>query len=379
MIKHITDTIPAKRFEILIVDDIPDNIQLLSHILNEQNFDISFSTSGKQALATIIFNPPNLILLDIAMPEMDGFQVCTELKKNPITAGIPIIFLTAKTQPEDIVKGFELGAVDYITKPFNTAELISRVNTHLNLKKAQDIIKQQNKELEELNATKDKFFSIIAHDLKNPFHTLIGFSELILDNYANYDSEKIKKFVAMMHDTSKQGHNLLENLLQWSRNQTGRIEWEPIVVDLQLLVTYTFNQLKSNAIKKQISLINEIPDKTYLRADTNMLSTVLRNLISNALKFSPVNTKIEVSSIDNEDDVQISIKDYGVGISAQNLERLFRIDESYTTLGTEKEKGTGLGLLLCKEFIEKHGGKITVKSKENEGSSFIFSIPKAKF
>jgi len=379
MIKHIPDTIPAKRFEILIVDDIPDNIQLLSHILNEQNFDISFSTSGKQALATIIFNPPNLILLDIAMPEMDGFQVCTELKKNPITAGIPIIFLTAKTQPEDIVKGFELGAVDYITKPFNTAELISRVNTHLNLKKAQDIIKQQNKELEELNATKDKFFSIIAHDLKNPFHTLIGFSELILDNYANYDSEKIKKFVAMMHDTSKQGHNLLENLLQWSRNQTGRIEWEPIVVDLQLLVTYTFNQLKSNAIKKQISLINEIPDKTYLRADTNMLSTVLRNLISNALKFSPVNTKIEVSSIDNEDDVQISIKDYGVGISAQNLERLFRIDESYTTLGTEKEKGTGLGLLLCKEFIEKHGGKITVKSKENEGSSFIFSIPKAKF
>ena len=166
---------------VLIVDDIPENLQVLGNILSAYGLDIGVATDGLQALENVKFQKPDLILLDIMMPGMDGFEVCEKLKSNPETSNIPVIFLTAKSQTEDIVKGFEVGAVDYVTKPFNSAELLVRVFNHLELKKAKDKIERQNDELKEMNDAKNKFFSIISHDLRGPFSGLLGLTSLIIN------------------------------------------------------------------------------------------------------------------------------------------------------------------------------------------------------
>jgi len=365
-------------YQVLVVDDIPENLQVLSNILYEEGIEISFATNGKQALDTMTFVKPDLILLDISMPEMDGYEVCRRLKANPETAHIPIIFLTARTQTDDIIKGFEVGAVDYVTKPFNSNELVSRVFTHLELKHSRDVIKKQNEELITLNATKDKFFSIIAHDLKNPFNTLIGFSDLMLQGYDRMDREKIMKFLNLIHLASKRGFNLLENLLEWSRSQTGAIQCKPESLNIAALLSSFEDMLKSTAASKNIELVYAIPSYLTAYADANMLKTVMRNLISNAIKFSPTDSQIYVLAEQNEKWVDISVEDRGVGISENDLEKLFRIDIHHSTKGTSDEQGTGLGLILCKEFVERNGGKISVKSRVGEGSTFKVVLPAEK-
>ncbi len=365
-------------YQVLVVDDIPENLQVLSNILYEEGIEISFATNGKQALDTMTFVKPDLILLDISMPEMDGYEVCRRLKANPETAHIPIIFLTARTQTDDIIKGFEVGAVDYVTKPFNSNELVSRVFTHLELKHSRDVIKKQNEELITLNATKDKFFSIIAHDLKNPFNTLIGFSDLMLQGYDRMDREKIMKFLNLIHLASKRGFNLLENLLEWSRSQTGAIQCKPESLNIAALLSSFEDMLKSTAASKNIELVYAIPSYLTAYADANMLKTVMRNLISNAIKFSPTDSQIYVLAEQNEKWVDISVEDRGVGISENDMEKLFRIDIHHSTKGTSDEQGTGLGLILCKEFVERNGGKISVKSRVGEGSTFKVVLPAEK-
>ncbi len=363
-------------YEVMIVDDVSDNVALLSGILYEKNIEISFAVNGIQALTAIRYNAPDLILLDISMPDMDGFEVCRQLKEDPATAHIPIIFLTARNQTEDIVRGFEMGAADFVTKPFNTTELLLRVMTQLNLKKSKDIIHSQNLKLNELNATKDKFFSIIAHDLKNPFNTMMGFSELLLNNLEQYDLEKIRRFVGILFDTSKHSYNLLENLLQWSKSQTGRIEMSPTKINLKTYIETSFMVVRSVAIKKNIALVSEVPENFEVFADTNMLSTVLRNLLSNALKFTFTDGTIRVTARELGDLIEIKVIDNGMGISTDIITKLFRIDEHYSSMGTDKEKGTGLGLILCKEFVEQNGGTISVESEEEKGSTFKFTLPK---
>ncbi len=375
----------AETFQVLIVDDIPENLQILSNILFEKGIEISFATNGKQALETVEYNPPDLILLDISMPEMDGYEVCERLKKDPKTKEIPVIFLTARTQTDDIIKGFNIGAVDYVTKPFNASELVSRVFTHLDLKRSKDIIANQNSELQELNATKDKFFSIVAHDLKNPFNTLIGFSELLIKHYKKMDTEKVKRFHNLMHKASKHGYTLLENLLQWARSQTGRLKWQPGFFGLKTVAQSTIDLLSSNAQNKEVTLTSDIDPKYNVFADQNMVTTILRNLVSNAIKFTNRGGTVTVIAEDYEPDqdnnnreipyVKITVSDTGIGIPESDINKLFRIDVHHSTQGTEEEQGTGLGLILCKEFVEKHTGKIWVTSKVNEGTDFIFTLP----
>lgn len=376
---------PIVSGEVLIVDDIAENLQVLGNILTERNLDVSFASNGKQALEAVAYEAPDLILLDIAMPEMDGFEVCRCLQDDPNTQHIPIIFLTAKTESESIVKGFELGAVDYVTKPFNHAELVSRVFTHLELNHSRQLIEQQNDqlrqqnvELQELNATKDKFFSIVAHDLKNPFNTLIGFSELLLSNYANMPSDKIQRFHDYIHKASQQGFNLLENLLEWSRSQTGRLKWKPELFKLENVAIQVEELLAGTADSKSINLQKAIDSNIRVYADPNMIMTVIRNLVSNALKFTDKGGVVTISATaeSNEmENITVTVSDTGIGISPEDQEKLFRLEHHHTTLGTEEEKGTGLGLLLCKEFVEKNGGKIWVESKPGQGSHFRFTLP----
>ncbi len=367
---------------VLIVDDVAENIQVLGNILDENDIEFSYATSGKEALEAITFNKPDLLLLDINMPEMSGFEVCEELKKDPETKGIPIIFLTARTEQEDILKGLTIGAVDYVTKPFNPKELLSRVNTHLELNNSRKIINTQNEQLRKTNAdlkevimTKDKFFSIIAHDLKSPFNTLLGFSELLLKEYDKRDPEENKEMITHIFNSAVHGFNLLNNLLEWSRSQTGRIEYEPQDFSLTDLVSQNILSISDAAYKKNIGVQNEIKEYMLAFGDRRMINTVVRNLISNALKFTKPGGKIVLSHKKENEFIEVTVSDTGVGIKEENISKLFRLEESISTPGTDKEQGTGLGLILCKEFVEKNKGKIWVESEYGKGSKFKFTIP----
>lgn len=235
---------------------------------------------------------------------------------------------------------------------------------------------QLNLQLKELNAAKDKFFSIIAHDLKNPFNAIIGFSNILIEQINKKDYEGIAEYAGIILDSSKRAMSLLSNLFQWSRSQTGRMEFNPEPIELVGLINEVIKLSNDSAQQKSITITKEIPQSLNISADKAMINAILRNLISNAIKFTNKDGNITISAQQEQNEVVVTVCDNGVGIRKDAIEKLFRIDESYTTTGTQKEKGTGLGLLLCKEFVLKHGGKIWVTSEFGKGSSFCFTIPR---
>jgi len=242
-------------------------------------------------------------------------------------------------------------------------------------KEAELIIRQQNLELHELNSTKDKFFSIIAHDLKSPFNSLLGFSELLVNNFDKYDKDEIRQFIGYIDITANQAYKLLENLLLWSRIQRGLIAPDFQMQNIRLIM-YEVELLKSNLAKnKKIKLLNNVNTDIFISCDIEMTKTILRNLISNAIKFTDTFGVVSVNSIDHITELELLITDTGVGIDNNKIPDLFRIEKSTTTKGTANESGTGLGLLLCKELVEKQGGRIWVESKPGKGSTFHFTIP----
>lgn len=241
-----------------------------------------------------------------------------------------------------------------------------------------EAIKKYADELNQLNATKDKFFSIIAHDLKNPFITILGFSELLLSDFSDLTDEEKIYYVTEMHKSAEVSHLLLQNLLQWSRTQTGKIEFNPQNISLFNSVNQNIDLLKASATKKQVNLINKIDESVFVNADEDMLNTILRNLLTNALKFTNKDGSVTITSKPQGNMVEISVADTGIGMDETTQKKLFRLDETITKTGTENEVGTGLGLILCKEFIEKHGGKIYVESQPGQGSNFIFTLPITK-
>jgi PAS domain S-box-containing protein len=238
-------------------------------------------------------------------------------------------------------------------------------------------LKRLSEKLQELNATKDKFFSIIAHDLKNPFNSILGFSELLVKNVENYSMEEIERFVGIIHDTSQKTYNLLENLLIWARTQTGRLEFNPDQYNLTDLIKENIEFISPMALKKQILINFNVNGNAMSFVDKNMMDTVLRNILTNAVKFSYPESEIDVKISEMDDDWVVSVKDYGVGIEPENLCKLFHIGSKYSVLGTHNEKGTGLGLLIAKEFVKKNKGKIWVNSEPDKGSEFLVSVPRS--
>jgi len=234
-----------------------------------------------------------------------------------------------------------------------------------------------NEELHKANISKDKFFSIIAHDLKSPFNSILGFSELLSDEFDNFDMEEKKSFAHNINEASLAAVKLLENLLEWARMQTGKIEFNPKNIDLSNIVVETLSLLHSFAHSKNIKLTSSIGFNTMVFADENMIKTVMRNLVSNAIKFTPVGGEVKIMSVNKENTIEISVKDNGVGISQEDVELLFQIDKSFKRVGTNNETGTGLGLILCKEFVERNGGSIHIESTPGIGSIFTFTLPTA--
>ncbi|MCG8701366.1 MAG: hybrid sensor histidine kinase/response regulator [Bacteroidales bacterium] len=363
---------------ILIVDDLAKNIQIVANLLKPFDYRILFAQNGVKALKIIDEETVDLVLLDVMMPEIDGFEVCKRIKSMPGKKDIPIIFLTAKTDIDSITTGFQLGGVDYVTKPFNNEELMARIHTHLSLRSSYKTIADQNVELTELNAVKDKFFSIIAHDLRNPFNALLVLTEILKTRYGEMESSEAQQMIDMLYDSTKEGYELLDNLLTWSRSQRNRLEFNPVLLDIRDIIQGNVQLLTNLARSKEIQLQVNVDREYQVMSDQNMIDTVIRNLVTNAIKFTPTGGLITISVITNEDEIIVTVKDTGVGISPENLSKLFKIDSGHSTLGTSNEKGTGLGLVLCKEFIDKHEGRIWVESELNKGSEFKFSLPAVK-
>jgi PAS domain S-box-containing protein len=242
-------------------------------------------------------------------------------------------------------------------------------------KKAEREIELKNDELQRLNAQKDKFFSIIAHDLKSPFNSIMGFSQRLIEQVGENNFEKTKKYAEIILNSSGRAMELLMNLMDWSRSQTGRIEFNPEYLELLDLVNEITMLFDDIAGQKTIVIKKELSANTIVFADKAMLSTVFRNLISNSIKFTMPGGEILISAVEKRNELIISVQDSGIGIPDDRIGKLFNIDENYSTPGTHKERGTGLGLILCKEFVDKHGGKIKVESKLGQGSHFTFTIP----
>ncbi|NCA85586.1 MAG: hybrid sensor histidine kinase/response regulator [Clostridia bacterium] len=364
--------------KILLVDDNPINIRVAAKILRSHNYNISFSQSGKDALEKTQKVPFDLILLDVMMPDMDGYEVCRLLKENPVTDKIPVIFLTAKTEPESIVRGFDVGGADYVTKPFHGQELLARVETHIRLRQSLEQLKQTNQLLTESNDTKDKMFSIISHDLLGPFGSIRESLEMLATNQVVMDDESMKHFVKALWQSIGNAYALLENLLYWARNQQGQMIYKPRLVDLNQAVHETYDLLAGMAQIKDITLKSNLIENYTAYADKNAVKTILRNLVSNAIKFTNPGGTITTRIIGKDDGyVEVSVHDDGVGMTQETMGRLFSgKSKNDPKWGTSGEKGVGLGLIITKEFIEKHNGTIRIDSTPGEGSTFYFTLPK---
>lgn len=371
--------INPSEYKILIVDDVMSNVLLLKVLLTNEKFAIATASNGRQALEQVEKENPDLVLLDVMMPDMSGFEVAQHLKSNPNTADIPIIFLTALNSTADIVKGFQVGANDFISKPFNKEELIIRVTHQISLVAAKRLILSKTEELQRTIAGRDKLYSVIAHDLRSPMGSIkMVLNMLIL----NLPSEKIGaemyELLTMANQTTEDVFSLLDNLLKWTKSQIGKLNVVYQDVDLVEVTDGGIEIFSMVASLKKIRIREMKPEKMMVNADIDMLKTVVRNLLSNAIKFSKENSEVLVKMEEVDGMAVVSVQDYGCGISEEGQKKLLHTDTHFSTFGTNNEEGSGLGLLLCKDFVVKNGGKLWFTSKEGEGSIFSFSIPVKK-
>lgn len=353
---------------ILIVDDEPANLEVLGNNLRSHNYDVIFALDGDEALEVTRELVPDIILLDVLMPGKGGYEVCQMLKSDPRTKEVPIIFLTVKNMPEDIVEGFRIGGVDYVTKPFNEAELMMRVENQMKLLTTQ-------RSQAELMASQKKFFSILAHDLRDQLSACLGLQQLIL---SGEDEVNNPMHGDTLQSMLQQTYEFLQSMLTWGKVQMDQAVFNPEEVQLTALVHNTIIKEQARARQKQIEIENQVPDSVLVLADTKFLEVILRNLLTNAVKFTHKGGRIIVTARTIDDTIQVCVEDNGVGMTAKEQEGLFLIDEKVQRMGTNRESGSGFGLNLCHSLVELHHGRIWVESEKDQGSRFFFTLPVAE-
>ncbi len=258
------------------------------------------------------------------------------------------------------------GELQLLANSFNN--MVNELRTRI------EAINKLNLELEESNQTKDKYFSIIAHDLKNPFNVILGFTDLLVDHYHEFDEEKRRQIIGELHKSSKVIYDLLENLLNWSRSQSGKIDLYPKDLNLYTIIENSIISHKSNADNKQIFIINKIPENISVFADEFTMNVVINNILNNAIKFTPKGGQVTISTAQNGNNTELSIKDTGIGMKQETINKLFLSKNITSTPGTENEQGTGLGLVIIKDFIEKNNGTLTIKSEPKKGTEFLINL-----
>ena len=366
---------PAE-FKLLVVDDVQTNVLLLKALLGKEGYGILVANNGQEALEVIRNENPDLILLDVMMPGMDGFEVAERLKSEEFRCEIPIIFLTALDDTQSIVNGFKLGVGDFISKPFRKEELMVRIKHQLSLVAARRIIEEKNEELRKTIAGRDKMYSVIAHDLRSPMASMKMLLNTIM---MSVEKDKIDPdifdMLEMSNKTSEEVFSLLDNLLKWTKSQLGKLTVIPQKLDISGLADGVVEVMNSVAEVKHIKLIRTDHESFFVYVDIEMFKSILRNLISNAVKFSNPDSEIKVGIKAEDGKVIVSVTDSGKGIKKEDQHKLLKDSTHFTTYGTNSEEGSGLGLLLCRDFARKNGGELWFESEENLGSVFSFSLP----
>ena len=372
--------INPSEFKILVVDDVAANVMLLKVLLTRSGYNVITCGIPQKVVEIVNTELPDLILLDVMMPGLSGFEICKILKAQPETKNIPVIFLTALDNSESMLEGFSAGASDYIAKHFEKDILLVRIHSQLQLVAARRVIEQQNDELRDTIYGRDKLYSVIAHDLRSPLGA-IQVTIKMLEDMLQPDviGEDMYSLVVECNNQVTELFSLLDNLLKWTKSQTGKLK---VVFQDFLIKTMAggvYDMYKKVAEMKGIKLtIEDACPGTIVHADTDMCKTVLRNFLSNAIKFSEEGSSIEILLGLEGDFATMSVRDHGCGMTEEEVGRLFNKDTHFSKYGTKREEGSGLGLLLCKSFADANGGRIVVKSKPGEGSTFSMYIPITK-
>lgn len=367
--------------DILLVEDNPGDARLVRIMLSEgarAPYRVAEAATLAAARAKLALLRPDVVLLDMNLPDSTGIATVTAVvEAAPET---PVVVLTGLDDEAVGMEAIRAGAQDYLVKGFTDGTLVRRVIAHAMERRRIGVeLERAHADLARLNAEKDRFFSIIAHDLKSPFNALLGFSEVLLTRAPVMPPEQVLEYVQIIHDSGKAAYELLENLLEWSRLQLGRMDIRPEAVPLERLADRVVTLHRLAASEKGITLRHAM-NGTTVHADPAVVDTILRNLVGNALKFTESGGSITVSATpcrNHRGHLEIAVADTGVGMSAQKVADLFHIDRAVSTAGTRGERGTGLGLILCHELTEKSGGRIRVDSAPGMGTTFRVTLPDA--
>ena len=366
---------------ILIVDDTLKNIQVLGTVLKKEGYQLNVAQNGLQALEVLTKVTPDLILLDVMMPELDGHETCKRLKDNPDTKDIPVIFLTAKVETDDIVKGFQLGAVDYITKPFNPSELLARVETHRTIRRLQKQLEERHEELQasydSLQAAeqaRDGLTHMIVHDLRAPLMGISGYLELLEMMEGDNLSEDGNNYVQQATTSSETMIEMVSSLLDVSKMESGEMRLNPSECDLAAIAAEVIGKLES--LKGDKQLVLEVPEgpATFV-CDAELVPRILQNLVGNSLKFTPEGGEVRVELVPGEEKFRVAVHDTGPGIPADYKDKIFEKFGQVDMREHKQKHSTGLGLTFCKLAVEAHGGEIGVDSEVGKGSTFWFELP----
>jgi two-component system sensor histidine kinase/response regulator len=375
------ETKTSRKRLVLIVDDLPENLQVLAGHLTEAGHEILAANSGPRAIALVRNRKPDLILLDIMMPNMDGLEVCRVLKAEAESADIPVIFITARTETDDILQGFKLGAVDYITKPFKPAELVARVRTHLELKTARDLLFTYNKQLERIskhlrrmNEDKNRFLGIVSHDIRGAFGNVVSVSRLLADEIHEPEDEAGQ----LLRDIGVEAEHMIalaQNLLNIDAIENGKVLLKEERVDCRELLDFALNAHQMAARVKNLDC-RITADSSHIRGDLTACRQILTNLISNAVKYSPDGSLVWLNaSWQDGGRVRISVRDEGPGLSAEDQKKLFRPFTRLSSKAMGNEHSVGLGLCIVKLMVDGMGGEILCESRLGEGTTFTVLLP----
>jgi signal transduction histidine kinase len=361
------------RSRVLVIDDNPKNLDVLSELLEQQDLDVLFAVDGTSGLQCAVSGHPDLILLDIMMPGLDGFETCRQLKANENTKDIPVIFMTALSETTEKVKGFERGAVDYITKPIEPEEVLARVNTHLTIQRLQQDLKRSFECEKELNRLKSRFLAIASHEFRSPLiaiqmttNTLKRHGQRMSLDKKIAAFERIERGVKFMS-------GILDDVLIISKVDAEIHEFSPKPTDIESVCREVIEEFRAMNEGSHTLTLSVTGEHFHLIVDQKLLRYIFSNLLANAMKYSPEGGAVHVDLIQKDQEILLCVKDEGMGISKEDQLHLF--DAFHRGANVSDIQGTGLGLSIVKQFVELHNGSITVESELNKGATFTVILP----
>src|ERR1041384_2650708 len=365
LVMNSLPTFSPAHSRVLVVDDVTRNLQVIATMLRNEGYEVMPATSGAEALEGVRVQAPDLILLDLMMPEMDGLEVCRRLKADATVRQMPVIFLTASNEMEHLIKGFEAGAVDYITKPFNAPELLARVRTHLELRQARE-------RLREMNDEKNEFMGIAAHDLRSPLSAIKGYAEMVVEDAQGLKHGELEDNGRRIRDTAVRMAEMVQNLLDSNRIERGEMKLNLAPVELCSTLGSVIEAYRPRAAVKQqmIDLQNGTPPVTVV-VDAIVIVQVLENLVSNAVKYSPPGKNIFVRMKKLPESVRCEVQDEGPGLSAADQKKPFGKIARLRETATRGEHATGLGLSIVKKMVEAMNGQVWCESELGRGATFV--------